>query len=346
MPTFRSQIGDGPAIGLQAPMRIGPPAQPQTPPESEIKQTTAMTSRGTVRISIRAWVNGQPIFDEEIRQIAGPALRSIMNLPDSQRDVEMTKMMNAVIDRIVDQELMYQDAVKKLQKAAPHQLDKLQEFVDFEFNKTLQKMRAAGAKERDIRDLEPIARRMMKRELVATEYARTLIKGSAERVALDEIREYYDEHKNEFQSVDRVEWQDIFIRTSDRLPTIDAAKRFAEDLINRCRTPDDFIQLMVYNNGVSKTGEGLGNLRGQIQPRELEDTLFKLREGEIGPVIPIGTGVHLIRCTKREYAGQKPLDVEVQKTIRKKLENERAEREYRRLVRELRARATIRMEKE
>ncbi|HZZ78196.1 MAG TPA: peptidylprolyl isomerase, partial [Gemmataceae bacterium] len=97
---------------------------------------------------------------------------------------------------------------------------------------------------------------------------------------------------------------------------------------------------------VSKTGDGLGNLRGQIQPREVEEALFKLREGEIGPVIPIGTGVHLIRCVKREYAGQKPLDVEVQKAIRKKLEMERWDRERRRIVRELRARAIIRLEQE
>jgi len=36
----------------------------------------------------------------------------------------------------------------------------------------------------------------------------------------------------------------------------------------------------------------------------------------------------------------------VQKAIRKKLENDRADREYRRLVRDLRARATIRLERD
>ena len=62
---------------------------------------------------------------------------------------------------------------------------------------------------------------------------------------------------------------------------------------------------------------------------------------QIGPVIPFSTGVHLIRVTKREYAGQMPLDHKVQTTIRKKLEGELAEREYKRIVRELRARAVI-----
>ena len=112
--------------------------------------------------------------------------------------------------------------------------------------------------------------------------------------------------------------------------------------------PDDFNKLKVYNEGVTAPigSEGMGNLRGEIQPRELEEVLFKLRPGEIGPVIPLTTGVHLIRVTKREFTGQKPLDYHVQKTIRKTLENERFEREIHRLVRELRDRATIRREAE
>ncbi|HZZ78864.1 MAG TPA: hypothetical protein VFE62_10125, partial [Gemmataceae bacterium] len=242
MPTIRSQIGDGPGIGLQAPMRADPPTSSSAQPSNEITQTSALVSKGSVCISIRAWVNGRPIFDEEFRQLAMPVLHRMQNASDTQREAELTK----ILDHIIDQELMYQDAIKKLQKAAPHQVDKLKEFVDSEFSKQVAKMRAGGARESQIREIEPIARRMMERELVAGEYARTLLKGPAERVSLDEIREYYEEHKKEyeFQRVDRVEWQDIFIRTSDRLPTVDAAKRFAEDLINRCRTPEDFVQLL------------------------------------------------------------------------------------------------------
>ena len=41
-----------------------------------------------------------------------------------------------------------------------------------------------------------------------------------------------------------------------------------------------------------------------------------------------------------------PLNDETQKIIRKKLENEVADREYRRIIRELRQRAVIRIEKD
>lgn len=346
MPTIRSQTAEGGGVKLQTPTpAIAPPAFAPPPQEKEIVQTSAMISRGTVRVSIRAWVNHRPIFDEEVRQGAGPALDALQKQPEPLRSEKMKEQMDSVLDHIIDKEVMYQDAVKRLKIASPTGLKKLEEFVDSEFRKNLKTMRDRGASEAYIRSVEPIARRMMERELVANEYARTLIKGEIDRVNLDDIREYYDEHKADFMTVDRIEWQDIFLPLNANLRTVEQAKHFAEDLVNKCRTPDEFTKLMVYDELAKHSGcMGLGNLRGQIQPPELEEALFKLRAGEIGPVIPLSTGVHLIRVTKREYAGQKPLDYPVQKTIRKKLQDERAERVYKRLVRELRDRATIRYE--
>jgi hypothetical protein len=116
---------------------------------------------------------------------------------------------------------------------------------------------------------------------------------------------------------------------------------------------------MVYNQGDSKLrhGEGLGTrlsytdekgrpIAGDIRPVELEPHLAKLKEGEIGPIVPFPMGVHLIRVTKREYAGQMPFDEQVQKEIGKRLEKDIVDREYRRIVRELRQRSVIQVERD
>ena len=102
---------------------------------------------------------------------------------------------------------------------------------------------------------------------------------------------------------------------------------------------------MVYNEGDSRgrKGEGLGNLKGQIFPAELEPVVFSLKQDEIGPVVVFPSGVHLIRVVKREYAGQMPLDEPTQTAIKNKLENLLTEREYRRLVRELRGRSVVKI---
>src|SRR5207248_7689923 len=135
--------------------------------------------------------------------------------------------------------------------------------------------------------------------------------------------EYYNSHREEFQRLDNVKWLDVFIAVSPKFPTVAQVKRYADDLIVQCRNDEDFIKLGKYDDGDSKfrSGEGLGTHRGEIKPPELEETLFRLREGDIA-VIPIATGVHIVRVTKREQAGPIPLDVETQKRIQTKIKNQ------------------------
>jgi hypothetical protein len=243
---------------------------------------------------------------------------------------------------------MYQDAIKKLEKVSPHSIEKMREYVDMEFDKSLKRWRDAKMPEEQIREIEPTARRLLERSLISGEYARSRIKPGLDSVCnFTTISEYYETHKNEFQTVDKVVWQDIFIPAGPN-QTVEDVRRFAEELINTCLKPGDFDRLMVYNKGDSELrgGEGIGQRRGEIRPVELEEPLFKLAPGQIGPVIPFATGVHLIRVTQRDNAGQLPLDETVQKAIRKKLEGQLFEREYRRIVRELRSRAVVRLERE
>jgi len=349
-PRLRAQMSDAPKkvqINMPLPLDIAPPKElerPAQPAPSGIQQTS-LVSRGTVRVRVRAWVNGRPLFDNEVMQLAGPELSRLpVGLSSAERTQKMAEVVNNAIEQLIDQEIMYQDAIKKLEKANPQALDKLKEYVDLESDKTLDRMRQANVPESDIREIEPTLRRMTERNLVSSEYARSRIRPLIEtRIGLMEVREYYETHLSEFQSEDKVYWKDVFIPLSPNHPTIDALKLFAEGLANRCRNEDDFNKLIAFD-GLGKNGEGLGNRRGEIRPSELEQTLFEMEPGRIGPIIPFGSGVHLIWVTKRERKGQLPLNDEVAKIIRRKLEKDLADREYRRLVRELRVRAVWRIE--
>ncbi len=320
----------------RAPLVLPPPT-----PDSGIQQAS-MSNRGTVRISVRAWVNHQPIFEDEVMQMGGNDILRANQMSEPQRTIKLAEVEKVVLDNLIDQEVMYQEACKILEKVGPQHLKKLNSIVDQEFEKTLDKWKAAKIPEERIRELEPTARRLTKRNLISTEFARNKIMDIVKQsFGFTDVREYYESHKNEFMTVDSVTWQDIFIPINPpNLPTLEAVKRFAEEQIKKCRTPADFEKLMVYNEGPSKlnTGEGLGHRFGtfdkeaghwkdsDIQPPEMIPHLFDLREGEIGPVVAFSTGVHLIRMSKREYAGQMPLDHKLQTTIRKKLEGELAER--------------------
>jgi hypothetical protein len=249
-----------------------------------------------------------------------------------------------VLDHIIDQEVMYQDAVKKLEKGNPKALGKLREVVDQEYEKRIKKLRDAGMTDDKIKQFGHIAHRIMERDMISMQYAQSMVGGSVEsRVTLEAIEEYYKEHPTEFTVKDRVEWQDVFIAVGPKHPTLAEARRFAEQMLARCRTPDDFAKIQAYDDGDSKLrgGAGFGQRQGEIQPAALEPYLFALKEGQIGPVVEIGTGVHIFRVLKREVAGVRPMDAQVQKLIRRQLEAKIVEREYKQLARRMRARAVV-----
>ena len=294
----RAQMPDAPKrvqIAPPQPIEIVPALGVNQPAQQPIQQTS-FANRGKVTVQVRAWVNGRPIFEEEVKQQEGPELSRLPpGLSTAEHVRRRNEIRDAALEQLIDSELIYQDAIKKLEKAAPHALDKLREFVDLESDKTVQLMQKKGAPEAAIREVEPTLRRMMERNIVSSEYARSRIKPIVEtRIGLMEIREYYEAHLNEFQSEDKVHWQDIFIPLNQNQRTIEELKRFAEELLNRCRTPDDFNRLIAYDS-LGKNGEGLGHRRGEIRPVELEEILFKLPAGVPGPVVAFPTGVHLIQ---------------------------------------------------
>jgi parvulin-like peptidyl-prolyl isomerase len=327
-------------------------APPPLPPSPTGTKQVSLTAARNVRVNVRAWVNGKPIFDEEVMQsISGSVLRELGTMPEPQRSERLTEAYNQSLDSVIEQEIAYQDAVRKLEASNNKKaLKSLEKYAEEKYEEQLKRIRDTGKVSEDqIKEFAHVIRRQTKRGIISGEYMRSrIIPITFERASLPEIKKYYDEHLNEFQRLDTVRWQDVFIAVGPKFPTVAVAKRFAEDLIAQVRTDADFAKLHQFDEGDSKfrNGEGLGSRRGEIKPPEVEDELFRLREGEIGRVIELSTGVHIVKVTKREYAGVIPLDEKTQNMIRNKIRNEVFEREYKRIIRELKSRATIEIERD
>src|SRR5262249_28211825 len=122
------------------------------------------------------------------------------------------------------------------------------------------------------------------------------------------------------------------------------ARQYAEDIARQARAGEDFQKLALkYDKGDSsyRNGDGFGTRRGEIKPPEVEPVLFSLKDGQIGPVVPLGNGFHVIRVVKRQVAGLAPFDEKTQTVIRNKLTAQVWEREYKRILAELRRKASI-----
>lgn len=320
-------------------------APPPPPPPDGARQVSLVPTKN-VRVSVRAWVNGKPIFDDEVMQQISPNLmRNLATVPEPQRSERMTEAYNQTLDAIIEQEVAFQDAVNKLKAGNKKALEKLKSIVEEKFDEQMRKIRETNrATPEQIREVEHILHRQTERNLISGEYVRSRIFPMlSQQASHAEVQKYYKEHLNEFQRQDTVKWEDVFIAVGPKHPTVADARRFAESLIAQCKTDADFVKLLAYNEGDSKfrNGEGAGSRRGEIRPPELEDTLFRLREGVVGPVLELSTGVHIVRVTKREFAGQIPLDEKTQKLISNKIKTQVFEHEYKRLIRELKGRSTI-----
>ncbi len=273
-------------------------------------------------------------------------------LPEPERSQRRAEVFRQQLQHLIEREVVLQDMFGKLRER-PMILDKLKEAAGKEFDKKMRdtRKRLKINSEDEFKaylhaqgiTIESV-RRQVEREFMAMEYMRNRLIPLLDRaVTLEQLVEYYQKHPEEFTIQDSVTWQDIFI-DGGKYPSRDAALQAAQLVVAKARQGEDFLKLVAqFDNGDSsyRNGEGYGHHHAEIKPPEAEPYLFKMTEGEIGPIVEQANGYHVIRLLKRDYAGLKPLDEKTQKAIRQKLEGEVWEREYKRLVADLKRSAAI-----
>jgi parvulin-like peptidyl-prolyl isomerase len=330
-----------PSAGIApAPSGVNIPPPPSGPGGAQ--QAGLRTARAS-RVAVRAWVNGRPIFDDEV------ILQLEMTNPAALRATSVdqaTQAYNQALTSIIELEIAYQDAVRKLEKGNPTALDKLKEMVNQDYDKQARNIRKAIPDDKFM-EIAPTLRRQIERSFIAMQYIQSRIGGQVNSVGYQEVKDYYDTHLNEFQKVESVKWQHAFIAVNPQRPTVADAKRVAQTIVGQLPPGGDFASLAKYDDGDSKTrgGSGYGSRKGEIQPPELEKYLFEMKDGQIGPMVEVSTGVHLFRLVQREVGGQVPLNESVQSQIRNKIRNQIFDREFKRFVRELKTRAVVEIER-
>jgi peptidyl-prolyl cis-trans isomerase SurA len=308
---------------------------------------------GQIAARVRAVVNNRTILDEEVKAASYHQLLATRSLPEPERAQKQIAIWQAALEQLVDREVILFDAENKLKGPNAKVMEKLQSAASEEFGRQWVRAlkQSTGIQNDDefkafLREqglsLETV-RRQWERNFIATEYLKMRVYPYLEKPGLQQLREYYETHPEQFQVEDNVTWQDVFISIA-RHGSREAAQGVAQDLIRRARAGQDFAKLAKeFDDGDStlRNGEGIGRKHGEIKPPEAEGYLFQMRDGDIGPIVELSTGFHVIRLVKREYAGRKPFDVQVQIQIREKLRQDIAQREMKKFLNELKKTALI-----
>jgi hypothetical protein len=350
-------LADAPALLPQVPVTSTTATRGQSGDIQPVAGTTTSNSAGAsgghVAVHMRASVNGIPILDDEVREAMAQFMGEMLAVPEAQRPAVQQKVYERELQRIIERELVLEEATARIKALnQPKLMQDLQREAAKEADKRLRDIKTA-LKVKSDEELKAVLqtqglsvaglRRQAERSFMMMEYVRNLIFPVIQRIGLQQVREYYEEHPDEFRTENRVKWQDLFIDVS-RFPDPAAARQHAEQVLARARAGEDFAALVKqFDCGDSRlrNGEGLGQKHGEIVPPQAEAVVWSLQAGQVGPLIDMGFGFRIVRVAEREYAGRKPFDVACQADIRKKLQNQIADREYKRIVDDLKRKATI-----
>jgi parvulin-like peptidyl-prolyl isomerase len=258
---------------------------------------------------------------------------------------------------LIERELVLQDCNTRFGKGPNAKfLDKLKEAASREFDRQVvakSKKKLNLKSDQELKDYLKnagvsfdVLRKQFEKQFIYQQYIQFRVGPALDRFSYEDFRDYFDKHPEEFENVDTVQWQDIFVAASS-YPSREQARQTALQVEGRMKEGEDIEKLMSLDNGdsVYRKGEGLGNKRGQIKPPEAEPVLFQLKDNETS-IIETAGGYHVVRVVKRQQAGQMPFDEKIQGAIRDKLRNEALLREAKQFIRELKSQAAIEIAKE
>ena len=163
--------------------------------------------------------------------------------------------------------------------------------------------------------------------------------GSHISIPKDEIQKYYDEHKQEFMRPEQVVLRSIEVNTAGKDATeVGDLKKKADTALKRIRDGEDFGEIAKrYSDGATaKQGGYLGQYKRGELAKELEDTVFKMKKGDLTEVLETKQGFLIMQVMEHYDEGEQAL-AKVQNEIEEKLYSQRMEpalREYLKTLRE------------
>ena len=158
------------------------------------------------------------------------------------------------------------------------------------------------------------------------------VQGEAQ-VSQQEIRAYYDDHRDEYRVPDQVNVRHILFKTPLPGPDgkvdqkgVDAARQKAEDVLKQLKSGGDFAALAKKyseDTASAKNGGSLGWIqRGRFGSADEDKIVFGLAKGGTSDVIATGSGFDIVRVDDKQDAHVKPLE-EVKSEIEPKLKAEK-----------------------
>lgn len=320
------------------------------PPVAEIMPVAASIplKKNEAQVRVVASIGTEAVItDEEVWHMVKQKPEQYANLAGAERASKEQEMFRLELKQLIARELIIVDFMTRVKKNKPAAVEEVKDIAKKEADRNYRMLRTNLKLKSDeevsqflvqMGVTEAALRRQYERNILVDIFVGPTIREKVKAIGLSELREYYDKHADEFRNTDRAKWLCLTVLSS-RFKTPDEAKQYADWLAGQARGGADFVGLVKqYGMGDSKLrdGEGLGEKRGEIQPKELEGPVFALtKAGDVSNPIPTQAGYHIVKVLERDVAGMRPFDEKVQTECRNKLGGQIQKQEVERLTDDL-----------
>jgi len=285
---------------------------------------------------IVAVVGDEIVLQSEVEERAAPFMTEIAGLTNpTERSARATAMRREVLDRLIDERLI-------LQQATELKLSVSSEDIDRAIDQIKKDNRLTDAQLRDELRLhgQSLAsyRQEIRRQLMRYKVLGIAV-GAKVSVSDTDVQTYYERHIKSGANL-QVRASHIFVLIPDGADAAAVAERetAARLLADRARAGEDFAKLARQHSDDAATrqeGGDLGYFGRDMLPKPIEELVFSMRVGEIRGPVRADRGFHVIKLVDRRAKEAKAL-ADLREELRAQLRQKEMERQTKNFLNELR----------
>jgi len=302
----------------------------------------AAPAQARVVEKIAAVVGDDIVLSSEVEEHAGPFMTEIAAIANpTQRAARAQALRREILDRLVDERLIIQQAAELKLTVSSEDIDRSIEQIkrenggltDAQLSAELVKAGQTMASYR-----QEIKKQIMRYRVL------NIAVGSKVTVSDADVQSYYDGHMKSGDHV-QVRASHIFVAITDGADavTLKAKEKFAHDLLDRAKAGEDFAKLAKeFSQDPNTRDEGgdLGYFGRDMLPKPIEEMVFAMKIGEVRGPVRAASGFHVIKLVDRKVKEVKPL-AEMREDLRNQLRQKEMERQTKNYLTELRKKTLV-----
>ena len=206
---------------------------------------------------------------------------------------------NNILSFIIDNEVAYQDAQRENIKVEDKDVNEKYE----DLKETLKSNSAYKAKLDEVGVNDDFLKSQVKKDLIVSKYKENFMKNI--KINDNEIKTYYDNHKDEFTK-EEVRASQILISTLDDNNNVvnqeqkEKLKDKAEDILEKLKNNEDFAILAKEYSDDKNSGKDGGDLvyfSKEDKNIDFTNPVFKLEKDQLSDIIETEYGYHIVKLT-------------------------------------------------